>query len=51
MLPNEYKPRPVRPMSEIINPGRFMNEGNYTHAHTRTYTQKRTSAQAKSFFS
>lgn len=31
MLPSEYKPRAVRPMSEIINPGRFMNEGKKTN--------------------
>ncbi|KAI9476161.1 MAG: hypothetical protein EXX96DRAFT_576025 [Benjaminiella poitrasii] len=28
MLPNEYKSRPVRPMSEIINPGHFMSEAD-----------------------
>ncbi|EPB92951.1 hypothetical protein HMPREF1544_00025 [Mucor circinelloides 1006PhL] len=28
MLPNEYKPRQVRPMSEIINPARFVNEAD-----------------------
>lgn len=28
MLPNEYKPRSVRPMSEIINPGQFKSEAD-----------------------
>ncbi|KAI8991440.1 hypothetical protein BDF20DRAFT_831477 [Mycotypha africana] len=26
MLPNDYKPLSVRPMSEVLNPGHFMNE-------------------------
>ncbi|CEP14462.1 hypothetical protein [Parasitella parasitica] len=30
MLPNEYKPRQARPMSEIINPGRFVSEADVT---------------------
>lgn len=36
MLPSEYKPRAVRPMSEIINPGRFMSEGKKINNQTIT---------------
>jgi hypothetical protein len=37
MLPNEYKPRAVRPVSEIINPGRFMNEGKQRNTEIRMH--------------
>ncbi|KAG1048115.1 hypothetical protein G6F43_009471 [Rhizopus delemar] len=29
MLPNDYKPRTTRPVSEVINPGHFINEGRW----------------------